>query len=301
MRKAFLILILGALLGSNPSTAFAKTIFADGFESGSLDRGNDWFAWHGTGTDAGDSVRVTENNPHSGSHSVEFTAGGGSGDAWIELNFRFPEPRKEVWLRWYQYYPDGSEANLDTAAYYHRDTPDSPDNNKFLLIGNPEAPRYESGSYAIFGFETNHGGPFGMPNDGRSYIMPKYRPRGGLFGRYGNTWVNGGEVQNESIRGRWVECVAHFKVASGFGNEDGVAQLWVDGTLIANETSLDGWPKDADAEEGHLNIFTGGYIMGYMNSGFDQKTKTWIDEFEVSSSPFGPEAPPSVPTDVEAN
>lgn len=43
----------------------------------------------------------------------------GSNGSWIELPFTYPVPFGGVWMRWYQYYPDGSE-RVGTAMCHHR-------------------------------------------------------------------------------------------------------------------------------------------------------------------------------------
>lgn len=291
-----------------PVTARAETLVADGFESGSLEvdvnevddvlEVNDSFSWIPPQTGLGDSVQVTSNNPHSGNYSLELTAAGGSDsdDAWIEAPFIFTPPQDEIWIRWYQYYPDGSEG-LGTAQYFHRDT-SSVDNNKLLLVGNPAELDWDG--FSIFGMETVPGARYGIPAIGCSYVLPKWRPDGRNAGRHGLFWINNGQVQNASLRGRWVEYVAHFRVASGFGVEDGVMQFWVDGHKIIDETRLNSWPEDISSDESSLNVLTGGYIMGWMNSGFSATTKTWIDDFEIATTSLAPEPTPSQPTDLTA-
>lgn len=264
-------------------------LFEDGFESGDLEHENGNFKWNDGGLNV--NVGVSEDIARTGTHSVKFTyeATVPEEDSWSELRYDMPVPREEVWFQWYQYYPDGAEGL--GARWEHRDDI-GVDNNKFFLIGNKD---WEPGGHSSFNQFTLETEPAG---DGDSRSALKWRPNGAPSGEYGVTPINGGGIVNDTIRGRWVEYIAHFKVASGWQQYDAVAELWVDGLQIHNHRNLNTWLIDGGAEDAAFNIFNSGYVMGWANSGFDETSYTYIDDFKVLSTPPdgldynpGPEGP----------
>lgn len=264
-----------ALLLGITSTASAQTIFTDDFESGDMSQTMNEARWvYGTNTN------VTSAIARSGDYSLRFvyTAGGQAGDySWSEQRFALGRQMTDVWLRWYQYFPAGDEGL--GPRWYHRSRSDVPDNNKLLRLWDNDYSNYNIKA----GFSYLPAG------NGDSTIVPKFGTDGGGVGDWGLEPAVG--VINESARGRWVEFIAHVKVDDGLGN--GVLDLWIDGSRVLQNV-LSMLPS-----LGEGNYFQYGYLMGWANSGFDQTSYTYIDDFIISDSPIEPgSSPPEAPTDV---
>ena len=69
----------------------------------------------------------------------------------------------------------------------------------------------------------------------------------------------------------------HAKVASSLGSNDGILDTWINDTLVITEHIHPLYPAD-----GQFASFFWGYIMGWANAGFAQKTFTWIDDFKIT-------------------
>ncbi|WP_168118645.1 heparin lyase I family protein [Paenibacillus sp. HB172176] len=258
--------------------------FQDDFETGDSSTIMDGFGWQ-NGDDGlgylGPNVEISDDIAHSGDYSMRFTfVGKPSGeDSMAEQRFDFGEDLDEVWFQWYQYYPDGNELqNIGTdlgPRWYHRDDPIGTDNNKLFRLGTRDNNNLIN---SIFGYSTD---PVG---DGDSTVGMKFRSDGKAIGEYGRSSINGGILQDESTRGRWVEYVMHYKTASGWQQGDGVSEMWVDGMQIHDHHDLNAWPT-TNAADTALNILNHGYIMGWSNSGFDETSYTYMDDFTISATP----------------
>ncbi len=275
---ALLLLLAGSIVMERASAAETPEdfYFMDDFETGNLNNSNEYFEWGGTV-----NTSVSTDIARSGNSSLKFTypCCTSDRDAWSEQRFDLLLDIDEIWISWYQYYPDGNElAELGKdlgPTWQHRQE----GNNKLLLIGNGDWEPGGDGSFNHYGFETE---PFGS---GDSQVFLKWRPNGGLFGTYDKEPINGGILQDSTIRGRWVEYIAHFKIPSGWQQADGVAELWVDGLKVHNHHDLNTWLIYGGPEDAAYNVFNHGYIMGWANSGFEETSYTYIDDFTVSASP----------------
>ncbi len=267
------LLCLGAL------PARSGELFRDDFESGSslstpLASG---FGWHGTNAGAGDAVGGSTDIAHSGTHSVKFTfAGGPAGDdAWSELRYVLGQNMNEIYIQWYQYFPNGTEGL--GPKWSHRPAGAS-NNNKFL--------RLWSGDYTQFNVKT--GLSFWVIGGGDS----KLGPDGGHNGNLLLLDPDDNSGMNDGRRGRWVNFVYHARTATS-ANDDGVVQLWVDDVLTIDNRSAALYPT-----AGTGNYFSDGYLMGWSNSGFDQTSYTYIDDVVIADAPVG-QVVPRAPTSLQ--
>ncbi|MHA6485029.1 cohesin domain-containing protein [Paenibacillus sp. strain BS8-2] len=269
--------------------------FEDDFETGDLSNTNSFFEWS-------DQVYtgVSSDIARSGSQSLKFTYNGGPEGtySWSEQRFDLLSDTEEIWISWYQYYPDGTEGL--GPEWNHRAVDGWPNNNKLLLIGNKNWEPGGHGSFNQYGFETE---PL---TGGNSKVDIKWVPDGNSFGVYGKPSINGGILQDDTTRGRWVEYIAHFEVSSGWQVADGVAELWVDGTKVHNHHDLNAWLWTGGPNDGEFNIFNHGYLMGWANSGFHETSYTYIDDFVISVTPpdsleYEEEEPPVNPITVPVN
>jgi hypothetical protein len=82
-------------------------------------------------------------------------------------------------------------------------------------------------------------------------------------------------------RGRWVQFRFHAKAGTVAG-KDGQYQVWKDGMLIAD------LPADWVTAEGEgYDYYRKGYLFGWSNSGFDEETVFYLDEFKYYASDPG--------------
>jgi hypothetical protein len=251
----------------------AGPYFSDDLEQGHLGAATSGFGWGeamGGGNGAEKPV-VSADIAHSGRYSLEFTfLGGGVGDdAWSEQRFRFGKLLSEVYMRWYQYFPTGTEQPSVGPKFVHRND-DGPDNNKFLKVWDDDYSKYKLST----GFSTN---PTSTAN-GNSVIITEYGNNGRGVGPFGSQFDGNGIT--DARRGRWVRFDVHIKTATA-ANNDGVIELWVDGVKTINNTTLPMYP-----DGGVGNYLRNGYIMGWANSGFTLTSKTYIDDLAISAMPI---------------
>ncbi len=283
MRRILSIVV--PLLALETTQAHAVELFHDDFESGSdlfnpLPTG---YGWNGAWSDVGDGVDVSTDIARSGTRSVRFTFGGSADitdDARAELRYVLGQNMNDVYIQWYQYFPNGTEGL--GPKWSHRSA--SPSNNKFI--------RLWADVYSAFTIKV--GASLWPTSGGDSSLLPDYgTSQTSGIGPYGLS----GDTQGvtDARRGRWVQFVYHAKTATS-ANNDGVIQLWVDGTLTIDHASVPLYPQG-----GIGNYFRNGYLMGWSNSGFAQTTHTYIDDVTIADAPIdtSPAPKPKAPTNLQ--
>ena len=258
----------------------------DNFESGDLSYtglNNNFYWTPGPTFIAGDIAPfVSSKNPYSGTYSCEFTFGGSAdvdaNDASSELRFYLNQKYPEVWMEFQLYLPDGTEG-FGSAEYKVRDQGyEGTRNNKIarLYYSKPDT---TAGDIAA-GASTRI---YSLANE-TAYLFPEFK----------GTWPFGGS-NNESIQikiplttGVWHKITMHFRGAD-FASGSPVAntsvvQMWLDDTNI-----FDGPIPDMNELYGipeMYNSFGFGYVLGYANTGFDDTTILFVDEFKLSTQPL---------------
>jgi hypothetical protein len=96
-------------------------------------------------------------------------------------------------------------------------------------------------------------------------------------------------VHSTEESGRWICVEARLKLNTP-GQQDGVAQLWVDGVLDAERSNLD-FRSTYDART--INAVL---LEAYWNSGSPSDQYRWYDDLVVSTKPIGPVTAASKPT-----
>ena len=86
--------------------------------------------------------------------------------------------------------------------------------------------------------------------------------------------------------GQWHSIETHMKLNDA-RSDNGVFELWIDGSLEAQETSLN-WLGSYDAYG--INTL---FIENYWNDGSPQRQERYIDNLVVSTQPIGPAAVPT--------
>lgn len=283
---------VGALAGQQ---AFAADLlFSDNFESGTLTSSGPHFSWT-----PGANVSISSDKTKSGSYSVKFFYKGNTdltADAYSELPFRLDQVYKEIWVRYWLYIPSN---------YYQR-IPTGASNNKGLLYA-------WSGSYNN-NPPTLVGVNFTPTDNGSSRVDINWRTDGNTSQHYGsynwsqNMYINSLDmdstghpivIDSQKDPGHWDDFVIQMKVADP-GIADGVISIWKNGQLIAR------WNNATDyySADPSMNGFESGYVLGWANSGFNEDTVFYMDDFKIgttaASVDFSTQPPPSAPLGVQA-
>lgn len=278
LKKRAIVIGFAMGLGLVSNFAYSATLFVDDFESGSLAPKNNGYGWNGSNWGNDDAKpTVSTDIAHSGNSSLKFTFGGGpvGDDAFSELRYILGERRNEAYIQWYQYFPDGSEG-LGPKWNHRRD---SPHNNKFLKLW---ADVYGGGHSVSTGVSTHAG------DNGVSRPFPVYGTSAtNGTDRWGEPYST--QFIDDSLKGKWVKFQFHIKTATS-ANNDGVIQMWIDDKLVMDSQTVPLYPAG-----GVDNFLRNGYIMGWSNSGFDQTSYTYIDDFQISDTYIGGN-PPSAPS-----
>lgn len=248
------------------SSAFAwpGIIFTDNFDSSARAPTQNGASWGGNRRTA-----VSASQASSGNYSLEFTfEGGPSGaDAFAEQRISLP-PRPAYWFKYRLYIPQN---------YAHRTQATEGTNNKFLAVYRDP--------YGAPGFQVN----FSLqPNGNGGSHLDAHHYRDGReqrIRRAANDFIT------SSDRGKWIEIVAEIRVPSSPSAYDGVMRLTKNGQVVASITDLGSWGGEG------MNYIDEAYFLGWANSGFDQTTLMYIDDVEISDTPFGTTTP-SPPTNV---
>lgn len=269
-RKGVVLLPLG-LVGGAPATRPAPppaqelvVVFQDDFESGDLSRREGRYRWGESRGGPGEHPEITDEIAHSGQRSLKFTFVGNRDprdDAWSEQRFVMGDSLKELYLEWYQYFPTGYDGH--GAKWVHRRAM-GPTNNKFLALWDEDYDRFA----VWMGFETEGPRPDPM-------LVTKFGTRGGrAVGNWGAAQWS--PSITDAYRGRWIRFRVHVKMAS-IMNRDGVFELWADDRQVVANHTLPLFPRG-----GMQNYIRKGYLMGWANTGFDETTHTFIDDFSIS-------------------
>lgn len=246
----------------------AQTLFLDGFESGDRSATQNNIRW----ILPGGNISINSLRPRTGSYAMEFRfpARPDGQDSSAEQRIALGASYTDLWIKYDFYVPTN---------YYHRTQSGAANNKYFAIYRNP---------YTNPGFQVNFST---QPNgSGGSHLEI-------------HTQDNGREapVQSPSSArnfltsadaGRWHNLILHIKVPTGPSTNDGVMQLWKNGTQIVNLTNLASWGGTGQ------NYMDEAYILGWSNSGYTNETIFYVDNFEVSNTPLGvnPPAAPPVPT-----
>lgn len=269
------------LLSSAPVSAtitvvVSTILFYDNFESGLVQQSDsNAYGWGSTNgfvnTGSGDSLAISADIAHSGTHSLKFTfAGVGAGVAdyaWAEMNYHLGQNMQDVYLQWYQYYPNGTESPSLGPKWKHRAGIGQWGNNKWFKLWDDNYTNY----HVATGISTI--------NDTNSNDL--------FFVEYGAAGLPGGVdghgalpnfLADDTYLGRWLKIQVHVKCATA-ANNDGAIEMWVNDVRVMSNTNLPLYPTG-----GIGSYLRNGYLMGYFNSGMDATSSTYIDEFKISAT-----------------
>lgn len=216
-------------------------------------------------------VVVDTTNPISGSRSARFVFGPNARgqDAFAELRLRAATPMPDVWVSYRMRVP---------ANYFHRS--DSPSNNKGFLYA------WDAGSSDSYGSPHVGMGPNLWANgDGTSHMTHYVWGRNSYGDKHfwtdesASYYPNGRGIIERADLGKTMTVVVHYKYASA-ANNDGVAEIWKvrDGVAIKLlDIQRGAWYSVGQKGFGSF------YVLGWANSGFDQRTEIQVDDLKISA------------------
>jgi hypothetical protein len=266
VRDTAVVTVAGATTSSSTG---AQVLFSDDFESGDFTKVQNGTRWSSTPW-----VDVTTSIGHAQSrHSARLRQGESTN--WGEMRFE-PLPNvPEVFIEFLLYQPSGTESPFVGPKV--RATRDGYNDKFFRLWGGADATQspisYGASTWGINGvgnlgteFRRNDGtkmwgmGEGGTGFDGASNRFP-------LIGA-------------SAYLGKWTRIRIHAKVASA-ANNDGIIKIWLDDSQVYNRTNLPSY-----SITGVSNFFSGGYLLGWSNTGFQAGQYMYIDDVVVSTGGF---------------
>lgn len=250
-----------------PMAASAATLFTDGFEKGTLDR----TAQNGVSWIASQATAVNNGQAASGQYSLRFSFAGvpRGEDSFAEQRIALPS-KPAYWFKYKLYVP---------ANYAHRS--DSYSNNKFLAVYQSPYQKENSGFQVNFSLQPNGSG-------GSNVEVHHYN--NGSEGPV--RWDVVKNFISDADKGKWMDLIAEVRVPASASSADGIMRLWKNGQQVVNITNLASWGGSGK------NYIDQAYFLGWANSGFDQTTLMYIDDVQISDTPFAAGPTPNPPTNV---
>jgi hypothetical protein len=272
LRGVPFIMLVGAFLAA-PHLSQAAVIFEDNFETANLSKRAGGFSWT-----SGVDVAVTNTRAKDGSHSLRFVFGpnGQNAYAFAEQRFSLGGNYPEIWVSYDLYVP---------ANYIHRTGGGGQNNKGFVHFWSGN---YENPSGPLLGTE------FWPKTSGtaNSYgTLRLFAPKASLDEHLWDAMPTAIDSQD---LGKWVRIVVRLKYATS-ANNNGIAEAW--------KTRPGGAPqKIMSITNGRWYVsgqpgFDQGYLLGWSNSGFTERTEFFIDNvaFSTTSLLGGAEPAPKAP------
>jgi hypothetical protein len=240
-------------------------LFEDDFSSGNLQKTgpNGGFFWGGNGGAAdgstGPNVSVISGFSRHGDigNCLRFNFTGN----WAEQRFSFGDAYEEVWLRWYQYFPEGNESPYRGPQVRRT----AGGNNKLLRVYGPNetAPRFGSETFTTSPSGNELANLEAALTDGSSAI-------GGIDGTDINPFLS------SATRGRWVKIEFHVRANQSHTTPTGEMHCWIDDVLRSSFTGL-------NSQLG--NNLGGGYLWGSQNGLYaNAGTQIYVSDFAFGAA-----------------
>jgi hypothetical protein len=266
-------LMSGAMvLGSLAATA--RTIHFDDFEDHRAPRTGDGFKWRASSRNVyttSDRITGAVPTPLNGRTALAFShrAKPYGQDSTAEQRFFLGGTYPEIWFRYFVRIPDN---------FVHRTDSKGPANNKWLCLWTDRPASGRTGFNMCWQYlpsRTNPGGADMVWNynhfseDGQ-YYRSSESDRKNFF--------------TKEMRGRWIEVIHHVQLPTRQGANNGAIQMWVRApgqgryTVVHDRRDLP--LRWGESQRG----LSGGYLMGWANSGFSEATTFTIDDFHVLSN-----------------
>ena len=268
--------------------AASGPLFEDTFTSGDLSKSSGGFNWFSpvSATVINTATVGLPNVPSGSGHAVRFsfnTTGGGQ-EAWAELSFNLvpnnsAEGYTTLFLRYYVYYPTGSEGGTVGPQWFNTNNngTDSSNNNKFLRLYDAYA---RTGTSIAFGASTRGNSvAAGSASVGDETLFfetgaPGFYGSPGDFG-VSNTFLT------SARRGTWnkveFQLTSPTTTPSAWNAGNGIMRMWVNDSLLLETISASQSPANTS--------YKSGYLMGYQNCTIDNaNARLYLADFAVSST-----------------
>lgn len=250
------IVLLLASFSLVPFVARSEIKFFDGFESGKmLSTGTEGFIWSQIG--GGDANKCNPSHcPVQGTSyekNYSLMMGYLAGANWTERRYYFNRYYPEVWISYWIRVPTN---------YTHNSG--SPSNNKFgCLYGSTYAEARNSVCWEMWPDGSN--GSTLTANIASVGHGSEYTPF----------------ISVPSDRGRWMQVVFNVKASTTSSSANGYMKTW---RRWDGEPSFTQIHNRVNVNIGYLNGWGNGYLMGYANVPYTQRTDWYIDNFTISTT-----------------
>lgn len=250
-----------AVVVSATASAEMPFEYQEGFESGSLNtdpvvrQETEVFKWKG-----GTRTLVTPEKAKSGSYSLRFhyPASADGKDSHAEQRFLIPQGASEVTFEYDLYVPRN---------FHHREQETS-ENNKFMFLW--------SGKYGTVASDQSVGFEYwpafleGGPRD--ESVLSHHLGPGQTDWRHKTPTRK--PVFSAADRGKWVNFQIYVKFSSESGR-DGRLTVTKNGSTLFDVQNIANYSSSG-------NFIDQGYLLGWSNSGFDEDTYFYLDNFKVT-------------------
>ncbi len=278
VRGSFSGLSASATIDVHESQAPTGLIVTDGFENADYFGAPSGFSWV-----SGLANHRSTVQPETGSYALDRSYPASTlpgGNANNEANFNLRGHYSELWIERHIYIG---------ANYRHITPPDGHNNNKFFALWGRE---YGGDNRAKLVIEFRPDNTSGMET-GDSKFRFLANPSGGPSSYNLGTSNVGGTATYVSpgiassgtalLRGQYTTFRLHVKVGSGPG--EGVIQAWIGSALIFDQSGLNLYPEGGT--DTPAPYFEAGYLWGAANSGFEEATQIFEDNFKVYTADPG--------------
>lgn len=232
--------------------------FSDSFETGDRSHTENGFSWGG-------GMPVSTDYAHSGTHSLKFAypATAWGKDSSEEQRFVIAADAASapstIWIEYWVRVPEN---------FKQRD--DKPNNNKLISLWAENYDNSAGDAEATFEYYA----PSGTTKP-RESVAAGDDYRAGIYPRDRRTVQE--PIFTDVEKGKWVQVRILARVATtGI-----VSRIWFDGRLVYEVRDLN------TVTTGGLNYYRHGYLFGWANSGFDEPTTFYVDDFRVYTSDPG--------------
>lgn len=222
------------------------------------------WGWGLVNVGATDSVRVVADpqSPSGCALAVIYQGGPSGDDGWAEPRFTVGmidgQHVQEIFV--------GFVVKVPT-NYAHRN--DSPSNNKLLRVWD----LVYNNSVAHVGMSTLSSGSTGQSN-----VIVEWSNTSNVTGNWGT-----GPWSRVFLPGATDTVGFYAKVASGLNVKDGVIKVWLNRRAIYARTDVDN--NTSSTAAGSFAGFGNGYLLGWANSGFAERTELRVWRFVLATKP----------------
>lgn len=274
--------------GGAAATAPSGALFFDDFSSGDLSKSSAYFSWGGTYNTAVISGFSRAGNT---GNCLRFNFGGVSGSQVSEQRFFFGPTidssgattlhHSEVWLRYYVYFPSGTESPSVGPKAENANA----SNNKFMrcyALPESDYPRYGASFYrgATYNLASVAAGDAGVGGQAGLY------PGTGTVTELTGAGAVAAGVVNDTTRGTWLKIEWYCKRSSlgdvGHPNGDGVLTMWLNDVQQFSYTTINSFEA---TPTGAVSGFDGGYLFGAQDAAWTNAgTYVYLDDFAYSTT-----------------